>query len=167
MALGELETTIAFVDVASFTALVETGGDDAAARVLDRIDVIIRGLLLGHGGKLVKHLGDGFMLTFRDPAAAVRFAVEAQAEMARGAELPAVRVGINVGPVLYRTGEYLGGAVNVAARVAAAAMAGQILMTERVARAASGDGIPVEAVGVRMMRGVDDPLALYRVTRSQ
>ena len=69
--------------------------------------------------------------------------------------------------MLYRTGEYLGGAVNVAARVAAAAMAGQILMTERVARAASSEGIPVEAVGVRMMRGVDDPLALYRVTRSQ
>jgi adenylate cyclase len=167
VALGEIETTIVFVDVASFTALVEAAGDDAAAQVLDRIDVITRTLLLGHGGKLVKHLGDGFMLTFREPAAAVRFAVEAQAEIARRAELPAVRVGINAGPVLYRTGEYLGGAVNVAARVAAAAMAGQILMTERIAHAASSDGIPVEAVGVRMMRGVDDPLALYRVTRPQ
>jgi adenylate cyclase len=167
VALGEMETTIEFVDVASFTALVEAAGDDAAARVLDRIDVITRSLLLGHSGKLVKHLGDGFMLTFRDPAAAVRFAVEALAEIARSADLPAVRVGINSGPVLYRTGEYLGGAVNVAARVAAAAMAGQILMTERVASAASREGIGVEAVGVRMMRGVDDPLALYRVTRSE
>jgi adenylate cyclase len=167
VALGEIETTIAFVDVASFTALVEAAGDDAAARILDRLDVITRSLLLGHGGKLVKHLGDGFMLTFSEPAAAVRFAVEAQAEIARGAELPAVRVGINTGPVLYRTGEYLGGAVNIAARVAASAMAGQILLTERVANAASSEGIPVEEVGVRMMRGVDDPLALYRVTGSQ
>jgi hypothetical protein len=39
-------------------------------------------------------------------------------------------------------------------------------MTEPVAHAASINGIEVEAVGVRMMRGVDDPLALYRVIRS-
>ena len=90
--------------------------------------------------------------SFRDPAAAVRFAVAAQTELARDVELPAIRVGINAGPVLYRTGEYLGG---------------QILMTEPVAKVASNEGIPVEEVGVRMMRGVDDPLALYRVTRSR
>ena len=76
---------------------------------------------------------------------------------------PAIRVGINTGPALYRTGDYLGGAVNVAARVVAAAMAGQIVLTEPVAKAASDAGIPVEELGVRMMRGVDDPLALYRV----
>jgi len=164
---GAMNTTIAFVDIASFTALVEAVGDDAAARVLDRIDVIVRSLLVNHDGKVVKHVGDGFMLSFRDPAAAVRFAVAAQAELARDVELPAIRVGINSGPVLYRTGEYLGGAVNVAARVVSAAMAGQILMTEPVAKIASNEGIPVEEVGVRMMRGVDDPLALYRVTRSR
>jgi class 3 adenylate cyclase len=165
--LGAMDTTIAFVDIASFTALVEATGDDSAARVLDRIDVIARSLLVKHAGKVVKQVGDGFMLSFRDPAAAVRFAVAAQAELALDVELPAIRVGINAGPVLYRTGEYLGGAVNIAARVASAAMAGQILMTEPVAKAASNAGIPVEEVGVRMMRGVDDPLALYRVTRPQ
>ena len=42
-------------------------------------------------------------------------------------------------------------------------MAGQILMTEPVAKVASDEGIPVEEVGVRMMRGVDEPLALYGV----
>jgi hypothetical protein len=42
-------------------------------------------------------------------------------------------------------------------------MPGQILLTEPVAKAASNDGIPVEEIGARMMRGVDEPLALYRV----
>jgi len=115
----------------------------------------------------VKQVGDGFMLAFRDPAAAVRFAVATQAELARDPDLPAIRVGINSGPALYRTGDYLGGAVNVASRVVSSAMAGQILLTEPVAKAATNEGIPVEEVGVRMMRGVDDPLALYRVTSSQ
>jgi len=115
----------------------------------------------------VKQVGDGFMLAFRDPAAAVRFAVATQAELARDPDLPAIRVGINSGPALYRTGDYLGGAVNVASRVVSSAMAGQILLTEPVAKAATNEGIPVEEVGVRIMRGVDDPLALYRVTPSQ
>jgi adenylate cyclase len=162
--LGSVEATIAFVDIASFTALAEASGDDAAIHVLDRIDTIVRSLLVERDGKLVKHVGDGFMLAFRDPAAAVQFAVATQAELARDPELPAIRVGINTGPALYRTGDYLGSAVNVASRVVNAAMPGQILLTEPVATAASKAGIEIEELGVRLMRGVDNPLALYRVT---
>ena len=132
--------------------------------VLDRIDTIVRSLLVERDGKLVKQVGDGFMLAFRDPAAAVHFAVATQAELARDPELPAIRVGINTGPALYRTGDYLGSAVNVASRVVNSAMPGQILLTEPVATAASKAGIEIEELGVRMMRGVDNPLALYRVT---
>jgi adenylate cyclase len=165
--LGSVEATIAFVDIASFTALAEASGDDTAMHVLDRIDIIVRPLLVEHDGKLVKHVGDGFMLAFRDTADAVRFAVATQAELARDPDLPAIRVGINSGPALYRTGDYLGSAVNVASRVVSSAMAGQILITEPVAKAASDVGIPVEELGVRIMRGVDEPLALYRVTPAQ
>jgi adenylate cyclase len=161
--LGSVEATIAFVDIASFTALAEASGDDTAMHVLDRIDTIVRSLLVERDGKLVKQVGDGFMLAFRDPAAAVHFAVATQAELARDPELPAIRVGINTGLALYRTGDYLGSAVNVASRVVNAAMPGQILLTEPVATAASKAGIEVEEVGVRMMRGVDNPVALYRV----
>jgi adenylate cyclase len=160
---GSVEATIAFLDIASFTTLTETGGDDAAMRILDRIDDIVRPLVVDHGGKVVKQVGDGFMLAFRDPAAAVQFAIETQAELARDPDLPAIRVGINTGPALYRTGDYLGGAVNVASRVVNSAMPGQILLTEPVATAATKAGIEVEELGVRMMRGVDEPLALYRV----
>jgi adenylate cyclase len=162
-ALGSVETTIAFVDIASFTALAESVGDDTAIRVLDRIDDIVRPVLVEHDGKLVKQVGDGFMLAFRDPADAVRFAVATLNELARDPDLPAIRVGINTGPALYRTGDYLGGAVNVASRVVNAAMPGQILLTQPVAVAAEKVDIPVEEVGVRMMRGVDEPLALFRV----
>ena len=161
--LGSVDATIAFIDIASFTALAEASGDDTAMHALDRIDAVVRSLLVEHDGKLVKQVGDGFMLAFRDAADAVRLAVATDAALASDPDLPAIRVGINTGPALYRTGDYLGGAVNVAARVVASAMAGQILLTEPVANAASKAGIEVEELGVRMMRGVDDPLALYRV----
>jgi adenylate cyclase len=162
--LGSVEATIAFVDIASFTALAEAIGDDAAIHVLDQIDTIVRSLLVERDGKLVKQVGDGFMIAFRDPAAAVQFAIATQAELGRDPELPAIRVGINTGPALYRTGDYLGNAVNIASRVVTSAMPGQILLTEPVASAASKAGIEIEELGVRMMRGVDNPLALYRVT---
>jgi adenylate cyclase len=161
--LGSVESTIAFVDIASFTALAEASGDDTAIRVLDRIDSVVRPLLVEHDGKVVKQVGDGFMLAFREPANAARFAVATQAELARDPELPAIRVGINTGPALYRTGDYLGSAVNVASRVVSSAMPGQILLTEPAAIAAEKGGVPVEEIGARMMRGVDEPLALYRV----
>jgi adenylate cyclase len=161
--IGSVDATIAFVDIASFTALAEVSGDDVAVRALDRIDAVVRRLLVEHDGKLVKQVGDGFMLAFRDPADAVQFAVATQTELARDPDLPAIRVGINTGPALYRTGDYLGGAVNVASRVVSSAMPGQILLTEPVATAANKAGIEVEELGVRMMRGVDEPLALFRV----
>lgn len=161
--LGSVEVTVAFLDIASFTALAESSGDDTAMQVLDQIDTIVRSLLVERDGKIVKQVGDGFMLAFRDPAAAVHFAVATQAELARDPELPAIRMGINTGPALYRTGDYLGSAVNIASRVVNSAMPGQILLTEPVATAARKAGIEVEELGVRMMRGVDDPLPLYRV----
>ena len=57
--------------------------------------------------------------------------------------------------------------MNVASRVTTAAMAGQILLTEPVATAATKGGIEVEKVGVTVMRGVDDPIPLYRVRPTQ
>jgi len=161
--MGSVEATIAFFDIASFTTLAEAAGDDAAMRVLDRIDTVVRLLVVDHGGKVVKQVGDGFMLAFRDPAAAVRFSIALQSDLAKGQDLPAIRVGINAGPVLYSAGDYIGSAVNVASRVVNSAMPGQILLTEPVAVAADKAGIEVEELGVRMMRGVDDPLPLYRV----
>ena len=99
--LGSVEATIAFFDIASFTTLAEAAGDDAAMRVLDRIDTVVRLLVVDHGGKVVKQVGDGFMLAFHDPAAAVRFSIALQSNLAPGQDLPAIRVGINAGPVLY------------------------------------------------------------------
>jgi adenylate cyclase len=99
-ALGSVESTIAFVDIASFTALAEASGDDTAIRVLDRIDAIVRPLLVEHDGKVVKQVGDGFMLAFRDPGNAAKFAVDTQAQLAQDQELPAIRVGINTGGAL-------------------------------------------------------------------
>jgi adenylate cyclase len=164
--LGSVEATIVFADIASFTALADSEGDEAAAKVLERLEDVVRVLAYEHDGKVAKHLGDGFMLVFRWPRDAVRFAVALQGAVQDAIALPPVRVGINTGNVLHRAGEYVGSAVNLASRVSDAAMPEQILLTDTVVSEIDGT-IPVERVGVRLLRGVDRPLELWRVVQAQ
>ena len=161
--IGSVQSTIMFVDVASFTEVTETSGDEAAARLLNHVDVMVRRGAALNDGKLVKQLGDGFMLAFYTPAGAVRYARDLQQSAKQSAEAVHLRIGMNTGIVIYRGGDYIGSTVNLASRVAAAAMPDQTLMTESVAREAQASGISVERAGARLMRGVDAPVTLYRL----
>jgi adenylate cyclase len=161
--LGSVQATILFADVASFTTLTDVEGDEAAAIVLGRLDGVVRALALEHEGKFAKQLGDGFMLVFRRAGDAVRFAIGLSDVVRRAGDLPPVRIGINTGSVLHRSGDYVGSAVNLASRVTNAAMPDQILVTDTVVDSIDDDSVRVEAVGVRLLRGVDAPLALSRV----
>jgi adenylate cyclase len=158
---GSVEVTIVFVDLASFTTLTETQGDQAAVRVLARVEDLMRPLVLRHSGRVVKQIGDGFMLAFRDASDAVNATVELRDALAEP-DIPEMRAGINTGIAVFRSSDYIGSTVNIASRVAGAAMAGQILLTATTAERLHDDGIDVEEVGVRLLRGVDEPLALYR-----
>lgn len=164
---GSSRSTIVFVDLALFSSLAEMEGDEAAVRVVDRFDQSVRELSSRHDGRVVKQIGDEFMLIFRDPAAAVRFAVELQETMARTERFVPLRTGIHHGTVIYRLGDYWGRAVNVAARIVSMAMPSSILVTEPVAKAAVDQGIEVVELGVRELRGMEEPLSIYRVVTSE
>src|SRR5207244_13414133 len=118
---------------------------------------------LKHDGHLVKQIGDEFMLVFGDAARAVRFAIDLHETMSRIERFVALRTGIHSGSVLYRIGDYFGNAVNVAARIASMAMPNAILVTEPVAKAAADQGIESVELGVRGLRGMEEPVPLYRV----
>jgi class 3 adenylate cyclase len=159
---GSVDATIVFVDVESFTQLTEAQGDAAAMETMTRVDSCVRELALEYGGKVVKEIGDALMLAFRDSAEAVRFAAELEQTVRGDDSLPGLRIGMHCGPAIYRGGDYLGTTVNVASRVASQTTAGESLMTETVAERVD-DGAGVEPAGVRVLRGVDKPLPLYRL----
>lgn len=163
---GEHDSTIMFVDLASFTPLAQVHGDEVAASVLDRFDSLVRTHVLAHRGTLVKQIGDAFMLTFPSAADAVRCAVAIDEAAAAEPGFPALRSGIHSGPVLYRSGDYIGHTVNLASRVAAVAGPSDILLTEPVAAAARAAGVAVEEWGAKELRGVKGPVTLYRVVRT-
>jgi adenylate cyclase len=159
---GSVDATIVFIDIESFTQLAEAEGDEAAMDAITRVDSAVRGLALDRGGKVVKQIGDALMLAFRQPQDAIRFAAELETTMRREASMPALRIGMHCGSAIYRGGDYLGTTVNLASRVTGQATAGETLMTQAVADRA-GEDIALESVGVRMLRGAEKPLSLYRL----
>lgn len=162
---GTLQRTILFVDLTSFTSLANVHGDQEAAATLDRFDHLVRGAALDHHGNLVKQIGDAFMLSFIAAEDGLSFALAISASASGQDRFPAMRIGVHAGPVLYRVGDYVGNTVNIASRIATAAMPGEILTTSQVADAARGRGIAVVEAGVRLVRGIDEPISLFRVTR--
>jgi adenylate cyclase len=159
---GAVEVTLLFIDVESFTKLTETEGDQAAIDLMTRVDSLVRPLALEHDGKVVKHIGDAVMLAFRRADDAISFARSVHEAARSDTSLPGLRVGMHRGPAIYRAGDYIGTTVNLASRVTGTATAGQTVLTDAVAQQL-GDGAPVEPVGVRMLRGAEQPVQLYRL----
>ncbi len=161
---GQLQVAIVFVDLSSFTPLVEAMGDEAAAQVLERFSRLVREAANRCDGRVGKQIGDAFMLLFPAPRAAVACALEIEWRAAAEPQFPAVRSGVHWGQVLYREGDYVGATVNVAARLAHEAGRHQVLVTAAV-RTEAGTLADVEFVplGRRRLRGLTEELELFEV----
>src|SRR5207244_13209520 len=117
--------TVMFTDTAGFTAYAANGGDRAAADLVHRHDAAVLPARRRHSGRILKRLGDGLMAAFASPGAALAAALEMQGA-ARAVRL---RIGIHAGPARSRAGDLVGHEVNVAARIAARAVGGEILVS--------------------------------------
>ena len=159
---GELTRSIMFVDLASFTPMTEAMGDLQAAQVLDRFSAIVREAATAWDGRVVKQIGDAFMLVFPDARSATACALEIKLHSADEPQFPAVRAGIHWGSLLYRDGDYVGSNVNIASRIASEAERHQILVTPEVRREAR-DLPEVEFVrlGKRKLKGLSGSFELF------
>ena len=160
-ASAPVELTVAFTDLESFTTYTEVEGDDAARRLLvdhhRESDAIVR----SRGGRVLKRLGDGLMLTFPEPEAAVLACLE----LADVAPLP-LRAGIHRGMVLVTGDDIMGHAVNLAARVTASARTGELVVTDHV-RAAVGDlrGVTFDGPHTRSFKGIGERTPVHLASR--
>src|SRR5205085_10937900 len=129
---GQRDVAILFTDLVEFSAWALDAGDDAALDLLRRVGSCEDAAVTAHGGRIVKRLGDGMMAAFSDPEEAVLAACEARANVATievSGYDPQLRAGVHLGRPRKVGGDYLGVDVNVAARVADGAKAGEILVT--------------------------------------
>jgi class 3 adenylate cyclase len=164
---GALQMAVMFIDLSSFTPLAEAMGDVAAAAVLERFSTIVRQSVGTWTGRVVKQIGDAFMLVFPEARSAVGCALEIESKAAKEAHFPALRAGIHWGTVLYREGDYVGSNVNIASRIANEAQRHQVLVTSEV-RKEVRDLPEVELVrlGRRQLKGVSVKVELFEVRSS-
>lgn len=162
---GEVRVTILFIDLASFALMTEVMGDTSAAAVVETFSDIVREAAATCEGRVLKQIGDEFMLVFRDSAAAVAAGVRVMDSVAAEPQFPAVRLGAHTGTAVYREGDYVGSTVNLAARVTSQAARGQFLITAAVR---SGAALPDGAfapIGPLALKGVVEPIEAFEVRR--
>ena len=166
-AVTTVEGAIAFTDIVGFTEFTALRGDEAALELLATQDQVIQDTIDGRG-RVVKSLGDGLMLWFDDPCVAVRSALALQGRFEQESmadDLPLwVRIGVHFGHPVRRGHDLIGHDVNVAARIVDLAAPGEVLVSEactgRVADQAPE--IYFEEVGPTVMKGIPEPIALFR-----
>jgi adenylate cyclase len=154
-----------FLDLTGYTRLTEQRGDQAAAELAGRLAVLVDRSAREHGGVPVKWLGDGVMVHFREPAGAVLAALQLVAQLPQ-AGLPPAHVGVAAGPVVVQGGDYFGRTVNLAARIAAHAGAGRVLVSEPVAEAAPPQGVSFVELGQVRLAGIAQSVRLLEARRA-
>jgi adenylate cyclase len=155
---------MSFLDLTGYTRLTEERGDQAAAALAETLSVLVGRSAREHAGVPVKWLGDGVMVHYREPAGAVLSALRL-VEQLPAAGLPPAHVGVAAGPVVVQGGDYFGRTVNLAARIAAHATAGQVLVSRRVAEAAAPDGVRFRELGELRLPGFARPVPLLEASR--
>jgi len=160
--------TILFTDVEGSTALTERLGDAKAREVLRNHERIVREALRAHGGAEVKAMGDGFMASFSSATRALECAIAMQRAFAthddEHPETPIrVRIGLNAGEPIAEEADLFGTAVIMAARIAAQAAGGEILVANVVKELAAGKGFLFADRGEVALRGFEDPVRLYEM----
>jgi adenylate cyclase len=148
---------MSFLDLVGYTRLTEERGDAAAAELASSLAVLVDRSSREHGGVPVKWLGDGVMVHFREPAGAVLSALR-MVEQLPQAGLPPAHVGVAAGPVVAQGGDYFGRTVNLAARIAARAGAGQVLVSGSVVESASPTGVRFVEFGRLRFKGIAQPV---------
>ena len=169
MSVGKsIEATFCFVDIAGYTALTDTHGELAAADLVDDFSELIRASVepLGQFQSLT---GDCAFLVFPDPLVAKDALTTLYKSIADRQDFPIVRAGLHHGSALFRANRHFGSTVNLAARVAARAIGGQILCTKYVADTLAQVGIAdieVDYQGLVSLKNLPQPVDLYEIVLS-
>jgi adenylate cyclase len=168
MADAARNLAILFADVAGSTRLYETVGDAEALATIGRCLDLVRTVSEGHGGRLIKTIGDEAMVMFADADQAAEAAAEMQARIS---EKPltdrirlAIRVGFNFGPAIEVDNDVFGDSVNVAARMVGLAKGEQVILSaQTVAALTPSLRSRVRQIDSLTVKGKHDDIAIYEL----
>jgi class 3 adenylate cyclase len=164
--LGRLQArrTFLFTDIVDSTRLLATLGDEKWQRLLARHNELVSEQIGENGGEVIKHTGDGFFASFDSPKAAIDAAVAIQRALDGEIVAPDVRIGAHAGSA-FQTGDrsdYTGQSVHTAARIGAAAGAGEILVSSETLDGV-GSAFRLSRPRAQELKGFDEPVEVVTV----
>jgi adenylate cyclase len=156
--LGRVQMAFCFVDLTGFTRYTEEEGDDEAFDLVERFVETVEATLPSEA-LIVKTIGDEVMIVSPDPVTLTEWAV---GFLGLFSERPQPRVGVHYGRAVYRDGDYFGSEVNLAHRVVARALGGEVMVTTAVADALGDSGyLEFDPIGGVELKGFPQPIELF------
>jgi adenylate cyclase len=156
--LGRVQMAFCFVDLTGFTRYTEEEGDEEAFDLVERFVETVEATLPAEA-LIVKTIGDEVMIVSPDPVSLTEWAV---GFLGLFSERPQPRVGVHYGRAVYRDGDYFGSEVNLAHRVVARALGGEVMVTTGVADAIGDSGyLEFDPIGGVELKGFPQPVELF------
>ncbi len=158
--------TVAFADLVGFTRLGEDVPPEDLGEVAERLEHLVSEVITPPV-RLVKTIGDAAMIVGPEPEPVLATTLAlVEAADAQGDDFPQLRAGLAAGEAVSRAGDWFGRPVNLASRITGIARPGSVLTTAEVQEAVAGDYRWSKA-GVRTIKGVPDPVPLWRARRAE
>ena len=163
--------TVMFTDMKGFTLRTSSQSREETRHMIERHREILLPVITGHGGRLIKEIGDAFLVVFDSPTDAVLAGMALQDTLSRHNAAASregrieVRIAVNTGEVIREKGDVYGEAVNIAARVQAHAEPNEIYFTEATYLSMNKPEVPFEELGYRILKGLPHKIKLYKVLR--
>jgi class 3 adenylate cyclase len=161
--------TVFIADLKGFTPRTASSSRHEINKLLSNFRRLITPVIIRCGGRVVKEMGDAFMVTFESPTNALAAGALLQrllGDRNSGSsphEQIEVRIAIHCGDVEESANDIIGDAVNVASRVESVAEVGEVYFTEAVFLTMNRSEVPSAEVGERVLKGIEKPIKLYRV----
>ncbi len=165
---GSALRIILFTDIVGSTQMTQELGDAAAMHVLHVHDTTVRGALEKHGGREVKHTGDGIMASFASVTGSVHCAIDIQRGISDHNQTDSginlhVRIGLCAGEPVEQNEDLFGATVQLAARICDHAEAGEILVPQTVQELCVGKGFEFGKPDEVLLKGFATPTKLGSV----
>lgn len=165
--------TILLTDIEDFTPKTSRKTRADILRMLEEHKRLVLPLLEGRGGRLIKTIGDAFLVVYESPTDAVLAGVEVQRVLRlhnadkQGDDRLDLRIAINAGEVTLADNDVFGEPVNITSRINGIAEAGEVFFTEAVYLAMNKREVPSSEVGLLQLKGIAEKIRVYKVVREK
>ncbi len=156
--------TVGFADMSRFSALSNELDDDSLGSLVENFENSCTDVVTGHGGRVIKALGDATLFVNADARSATVTALDLIDSVGSQAEMPAIRVGLATGSVLSRLGDIFGPPVNLAARLSHVARSNRVIVDHPTAEALDSAEFDCRRMPARPLRGFGEvtPITISR-----